>query len=191
MNDFWNRFWSSMIKMSEKEMSNIDFSDLFLSCLMAVIIVQLIGLVYSRLRGKQRNVRQEILIMLLVMVMLLMYEIAVLGREPMTERILRTNLWWFGKNMDDNTANLLNVFFFVPFGVIVGLLLKNRRLGNRLVMVMCYSFLMSMSIEMAQFVSQRGYLELVDVETNTFGGVLGAVLIGVLYKGSASKVEEK
>ncbi len=191
MNDFWNRFWSSMIKMSQKEMSNIDFFDLFISCMMAVIIVQLVGLIYARLFRKKRNAQKEVFIIFLLMIMLLMYEIAVTGREMMSQRIIRTNLWWFGKNMDDNTANLLNVFFFLPFGASTGLLLKNRTFGNRLVMVLCYSFLMSLSIEMAQFFSQRGYFELVDIETNTFGGVFGGILIGALCRRTGPKTEDK
>lgn len=190
MNDFWSRFWHSMIKMSQKEMSNIDFSDLLISCIMAVIIVQLVGLVYSRLFRKKRNVKRELVVMLLLMTMILMYEVAVLGRSQLPVRYVRTKLWWFGKNMDDNTANLLNVLFFVPFGIEIGLLLSERPMVNRMVMTACYSFLMSLSIEIVQYISQRGYFELVDMETNTVGGILGAVGVTILLSNNRALQEE-
>lgn len=182
MSDFWNRFWDSMIKMSQKEMSNIDFFDLVLSCLMAVIIVQLVGLISARLLGKTRDVKIELIVMILLMTMLLMYEIAVLGRNQLPMRYIRTTLWWFGENMDDNTANLLNILFFVPFGAEIGVLLKKRPWINRVIMTGCYSLLMSMSIEIMQYVSQRGYFELVDIETNLVGGVLGTVGIAFFFQ---------
>lgn len=177
MNEFWNRFWNSLIKMSQKEMSNIDFSDLILSCIMAGILVQLIALVYSKLSGKERNIFWERWVMLLFMVMLLMWEIAVTGRNAMEQRTIRMNFLWFGSNMDDNTANLLNVLFFLPFGILATCVQNKEKRWRRVIMTGCYSFLMSLSIEVAQYITVRGYSELVDIETNTFGGFIGAALV--------------
>ncbi|MBO5177401.1 MAG: VanZ family protein [Lachnospiraceae bacterium] len=189
MGDFWNRFWYSMLKMSQKEMSNIDFFDLLLACIMAVITVQLLGLLYARICNKARNLRKEVLIMLLVMVMLLMWEIAVTGREQMSLRTIRTEIWWFGKNMDDNTANFLNVMFFVPFGIVTTWLQKWEKGWRRILITGCLSFWMSASIEISQYITARGYTELVDLETNVFGGIVGAVLAIALEK--LRKKEEK
>lgn len=189
MSEFWNRFWYSMVKMSQKEMSNINFSDLFLACIMAVIIVQLVGLIYSRLARIERNKHREHQIMFLLMIMLLMWEIAVTGREVMSERIIRTNIWWFGTNMDDNTANLLNIIFFVPFGVIVTCIQGVEKGWRRLLMTGCYSFLMSLSIELLQYITIRGYSEFVDLETNVVGGLLGAAFIMIVDQCKESRKE--
>ena len=91
--------------------------------------------------------------------------------------------------MDDNTANCLNVMFFVPFGIVVTWLQKKEKRWRRILITGCLSFWMSASIEISQYITARGYTEFVDLETNVFGGIAGAVLAIALEK--LRKKEEK
>ncbi|MBQ9118859.1 MAG: VanZ family protein [Lachnospiraceae bacterium] len=191
MSEFWNKFWASLIKMSEKEMGHIEFMGLVELWVMLIIVVQLVALIKARLCREKRNLRKELLVILLGMYAIFMWVLAVQGRIRMPERIVRTNLLWFGSNMDDNTANLLNVVFFLPFGAMI-LLLQDREKGwRRILMTACYSFLMSFSIELQQYMLQCGYVELVDLETNTVGGVLGALCMIAVQKRLAEQRKKR
>ena len=65
--------------------------------------------------------------------------------------------------------NIMNIFFFVPIGFLIGEIIKKK---NTL-FVIGVGCLLSMSIEIIQFISRRGVCNIDDVINNTLGCAIG------------------
>ena len=66
---------------------------------------------------------------------------------------------------------IMNVAVFVPIGLFLGLTFRDLKWKGVLVVAVC----ISLSIEILQFILQRGFSELDDVMHNTIGCLLGYV----------------
>ena len=79
---------------------------------------------------------------------------------------------------------LFNVLAFIPFGFFLswGILgirhLNRKRCINRVVLI---ALGLSFCIEFLQFILKVGFFELTDMILNTFGAVMGAVIVSGLY----------
>lgn len=71
-----------------------------------------------------------------------------------------------------------NVLLFIPFGVFIVLL--SERMG-KLWKVIIVSFLFSLTIEVLQLLTGRGYFQVDDIWLNTVGGMIGACT-GIVIK---------
>jgi glycopeptide antibiotics resistance protein len=71
-----------------------------------------------------------------------------------------------------------NVVFFIPMGVLLSVNFKRATFWRRLACV----FLFSLAAETVQFAFAIGIADVNDVITNTFGGLLGLMLYGVVSK---------
>jgi VanZ family protein len=74
---------------------------------------------------------------------------------------------------------LENVLLFVPFGILVPLKSNFFKKWWNLILA---AFISSLSIEMAQLITARGYFEIDDILLNTAGAVLGYMAFWVVYK---------
>ena len=63
-----------------------------------------------------------------------------------------------------------NIIMFLPFGVFLSVLFHRGRSGWRCVLT---GFVCSCAIELMQHITQRGYMQLDDVITNTAGTFVG------------------
>lgn len=63
-----------------------------------------------------------------------------------------------------------NIIMFLPFGVFLPVLFHRERSGWRCVLT---GFVCSCAIELMQHITQRGYMQLDDVITNTAGTFVG------------------
>lgn len=70
-----------------------------------------------------------------------------------------------------------NIAFFVPFGVLVSMLLIGAR--RPLLLTTLVGFAASLTIETAQYVFALGYSDIDDLLMNTLGAFLGAVVARV------------
>ena len=77
--------------------------------------------------------------------------------------------------------DLLNVCLFVPWGALIALFRGREKIGRKLFLTTCYSFLTSFCIEVIQLLTHRGYFELMDILTNVTGGILGGLATVILY----------
>lgn len=80
-----------------------------------------------------------------------------------------------------------NIIMFIPFGILLPILFKRIR---RVLNCVGLGFLNSCVIEIAQFVTRRGYLQLDDVITNTVGALIGWLIwrgAGKIIKGRIIK----
>ena len=65
--------------------------------------------------------------------------------------------------------NMMNVLLFMPFGFLCGINIGR----NKWRFVILYSFLLSLSVEILQYIMKRGFSEVDDIIHNTLGGILG------------------
>ena len=65
--------------------------------------------------------------------------------------------------------NILNIVVFAPLGILLAITFKEIKLCR----VFILSALLSMIIEILQFVLKRGFAEIDDVFHNTLGALLG------------------
>ena len=69
-----------------------------------------------------------------------------------------------------------NILWFVPFGVYLS------AKGQKLRWVTLWTFLLSLSIELLQFVFSSGYSDVEDLILNTLGGMVGYFLYHFLFQ---------
>ncbi|ALC84361.1 hypothetical protein AM592_21040 [Bacillus gobiensis] len=79
---------------------------------------------------------------------------------------------WF-----NNTFGL--VLLFIPFGLLIPLVFADIKHATQM---MYLSFLVSLSLEIAQYITVLGVFDVDDVILNTFGGMLGFLIITQLIK---------
>ena len=71
------------------------------------------------------------------------------------------------------TENIMNVVAFVPIGLLLGIGIPRLKWWYALLI----GFYLSSSIEILQFVFKKGFAEFDDVMHNTFGCILGYILV--------------
>ena len=78
---------------------------------------------------------------------------------------------------------ILNVVIFVPLGIYAGILFERWIFGKKLF----FFFLISLIIEVLQFILAVGAFDITDIITNTLGGIIGLMIfkaIGKAFKNS-------
>lgn len=81
-----------------------------------------------------------------------------------------------------------NIIMFIPFGVLLPIVFKQVRSGWKCVLI---GFLCSCGIEITQHITQRGYLQLDDVITNTVGMFIGWAIWKIVCKCLRTCLSEK
>ncbi|TCP24525.1 VanZ like protein [Scopulibacillus darangshiensis] len=82
------------------------------------------------------------------------------------------NPWLFIKNV------LGNVILFMPFGFLLPLVYRKLRTFTTCLVL---SFIMSLSIEISQYVFAKRIFDIDDIFLNTFGAILGWIVFKLLY----------
>ena len=81
--------------------------------------------------------------------------------------------------LDDSiTSMLLNVFIFIPFGILVPLLRGKAAVLTTTAM----AFLTTLAIESTQLIIAFGYFTYMDLICNTLGAALGIIIFAILRK---------
>lgn len=81
--------------------------------------------------------------------------------------------WSYGKP-ELVVENIMNVFVFIPVGILLGSLLRGK--GSCLI-ALVVGMGISLSIEAMQYVFHRGFAEVDDVMHNTIGCIAGYMLV--------------
>ena len=81
--------------------------------------------------------------------------------------------FWSYSRPELMAENVMNVAVFVPVGVLLALAFRSIKWWK----VLSIGCLISVSIEMMQYVSKRGFAETDDVMHNTLGCILGYILV--------------
>ena len=107
-----------------------------------------------------------------------------LCREPSDYRQYNFQLFWSYQRFFDNIEPqgrqiVLNILFFVPFGVLVPFCVDGSW-KRKLVITITSACLLSGTVEFLQLLYRLGFAEFDDVFDNTMGAALGAVVVLML-----------
>ena len=136
--------------------------------------------------GEEMRSGKEILLMLLAGYACFLFQITFYNREEGSRSGIFTHISMWLKSGSPDLSNqmiydLLNVCLFVPWGALIALFRGREKIGRKLFLTTCYSFLTSFCIEVIQLLTHRGYFELMDILTNVTGGILGGLATVILY----------
>ena len=76
------------------------------------------------------------------------------------------------------SENILNVVVFVPLGIYAGILFEKWIFGKKLLLF----FFLSSIIEGLQYILRIGAFDVTDLITNTFGGIIGLMIVETIQK---------
>ncbi len=71
-----------------------------------------------------------------------------------------------------------NCLIFIPVGIYAEMLAKNRKFYQKIILI----FLITLFLEISQFILHIGATDITDVIMNTLGGMIGILSISMLYK---------
>lgn len=150
-----------------------------------------IGILLLSLTGKAMSIRRNASLFIIIEYAILVYCCTVLFRLPckMDAHLIpfRSYSCIFQGDGEFLHDILLNILVFFPFGFLFGLYLKNYE-WHRLLL---FASLFSISIEMAQYIFQKGVAETDDVIHNTLGCVLGYLCFKVARKSTHLIMKKK
>ena len=114
--------------------------------------------------------KRKVLIALYILIILC---VTLFSRRPMETRIFRGLFWEIEMGYWNNIIQ--NILLFIPLGFLIG--------GKRGIVA---GALLSIGIELTQYIFRLGYCELDDVLNNTIGAAIGALL----FKKFGKRIEQ-
>jgi len=154
-----------------------------------VITVMLTGLLYifmtriytkSSETGKPVNYGRYVMIGIFIFYCLNIITITLLSREAGSRDSFDLRLFsTFSNNMDDNRYPIENILLFIPLGCFLPFFWK--RFSDPL-LCLAGGFGISTAIELVQFITKRGFLQIDDILTNTIGTMLGYSVLIVIKR---------
>ncbi len=174
--DIWNRVWGVCLN----ELQHVSFRYFVICSLVGAALVHVGCLIYVRVKRQAIHLSTEFVIILLISYLVFIAQITVLDRKLESgARIFDTKGLWINKSMKQNLTNLLNVLLYVPLGILLaGLQLRKHRI-IRILITICFCFLISLLLESTQYISNRGYFEVDDIEANMLGGLTGCIFLSM------------
>lgn len=132
------------------------------------------------------NKRKIITSILCVIYVVFIVRLTLIDRAPVTKRTFKPELFWAFRlwvrgdtsGMTESIQYIQNILLFVPFGFLFPV--KDKiRVGFFVALVL------SVAIEITQFVTVMGWCETDDVISNTLGAIIGFLifrLLATIYK---------
>ncbi len=143
--------------------------------IIATIILVIFAICYAR-RRNDWNKLQKTVCPLLIFFLCLVMGITIFNRLPFDEVKYSFNLFWSYRLAAQGHTIIweiiLNYFLIFPFGLVAPLYIRKRYV------ILC-GFLLSLGIEITQFIMKRGMFEFDDIVGNTLGVVLGIGLYSI------------
>lgn len=181
-------FIMDLFKYIRQQSKGISIERFLITWLIGIIIVHLVCMIYSRIKGIKYSWKKEIWWIMLVGYACFGCQITLLRRESGS----RGNVYaavYIGSltggfySRQQFFYSLLNVLFFVPWGVLWGIYRWKDAMVRRIFMVTSYSFLTSFVIETIQLLTGRGFFELGDFVMNVSGGMIGSIIASLFICG--------
>lgn len=140
-------------------------------------------------RGEDRKNRKRIIagVLLVLYIGFIIYT-TLLCREPKDYREYNFQLFWSYQRFFDDVRPqgqqiLLNILFFIPFGMLAPLCV-NGSWKRKLVFTVASACLLSVTVEFLQLLYRLGFAEFDDVFDNTMGAAIGTVImLGIVKRG--------
>lgn len=123
---------------------------------------------------------QLLLCFLVVVYFAMMFSITLFSREPGSRTGVDVKLFetWGNQWLPDRYF-VENILLFLPFGCVLPIVWPQAENVLTLALSAC---MISIGIEMAQYITGRGYSQLDDIVTNTTGAVIGYLLFFIAAK---------
>ncbi len=103
--------------------------------------------------------------------------ITFLSREPGSRDSVDLRLFsTFSYKLYDNVYPVENIILFIPFGLLLPVMLRKL---DSLLYCMAAGSIFSLSIEVSQLLTKRGYFQIDDIITNILGCVMGACIFRI------------
>ncbi len=127
--------------------------------------------------GIKRGIRYSLYLILVEYFALIICS-TVIYRNELVERDYHFKPFWSYYTSNPNhftflPDHIMNVAVFIPIGIIIGALMRKREW----IKILCFGLLLSLTIELLQFVFKKGTCEIDDLMNNTLGCLLGALFI--------------
>lgn len=176
MINFIEKIWRWYIFYFEKIAINYKIIILLLAFVMGICLF----LCVSR---KQLCFRKAIVVEILFCYLLLVLMSTVFSRESANVNqanidIIHAYSYKLKYNIDTQFELLLNVLLLLPFGVLFPYITKSKKLIYTLI----GGFLISLTIEVLQFVLKKGTFELTDIINNSLGVLVGYLIYVLVRK---------
>ena len=147
-----------------EQLEGISWTLLLLMMTAVFLLVHVAVLIWSRLRGEEMRPGKEILLMLLAGYACFLFQITFYNREEGSRSGIFTHISMWLKSGSPDLSNqmiydLLNVCLFVPWGALIALFRGREKIGRKLFLTTCYSFLTSFCIEVIQLLTQTESLD--------------------------------
>lgn len=141
------------------------------------LLQKIVGKAKYRLSSKNNRIR-FFLFYLFYVYCYLVIAITYLSRELGSRKGVSLKIFGTYSASPQSQAYMVeNVLMFIPFGILLPLLWKPFRLTT---WCLCAGLLGSLTIEISQYLSQRGYFQVDDIILNVLGTMIGYVLISCL-----------
>lgn len=138
-----------------------------------------------RNNSKVNTVTNRLTTVLFIIYLIALYWILLfkLGAQFSCMENRRVNLISFGEPLilngkADFGEIILNVVIFVPLGIYVEILFERWSFGKKFFLF----FLISLIVEVLQFILAVGAFDITDIITNTVGGIIGLMIFKVIQK---------
>ena len=178
-------FFDYLLRYIRQQSRGISIETILLTWLIGIVLIHLICMISHRIAGRKCSWYKEILWFLIVGYFCFGCQITLFRREAGSRGIIYKTLY-FGSltggfySRQQFFYSLLNVLFFIPWGVLWGIYRWKDEDLRRILMVTIYSFLTSFSIEVTQLLTGRGFFETGDLVTNVTGGFIGSIIACLL-----------
>lgn len=179
MNDIIEAFISNM----EKEFKEVNLFYLLIYILAVCLIVHILVIIYTKNRKKTISIGNEVLLIMVFGYLGIIASLTIFNRQPDSSLrvFLSKHLMW-EENINQNITNILNIILYIPFGAMVTAILKRDRSYKRVLMMLCYSFIISLFFECIKYFTNRGYFEVDNIEANIIGAILGGIIVCIISK---------
>ena len=179
------KFFEYLFRYIRQQSRGISVEELLLMWLICIVVLHIFCMIYAGVKGRKVRVGREILLMLILGYACFGGQLTLFRRVAGSGGTIDTSLYFgslMGNWYDQQQFfySFLNVCFFVPWGFLWGLWRRKDEVWRRMIMVLGYSFLATSFIEVSQYLTSRGFFEVVDLITNVTGGIIGGVLSSIV-----------
>ena len=177
--------WKSSLDAALVQFGSISIKQFIILTLASTFLAVIIILLRYMIFGKKMDLKNFFALLCLIVYINIIAQLALLGRKPGSRIGVDLSLYkgWGSKHVGNvsliRTYSILNVIFFVPYGVIISLFnyIEKQKRVFQMVIGGLIVIVTSMTIEILQYITQRGYFEIDDLLCNTLGGLIGCVFV--------------
>lgn len=164
------------------KMHNRPWSDFEKSVFAVILILTVAFCIYGFIK-KKLKLYQAIAIVCFAVCMCFLYATTLFTRATLGTHefrcMLRVDLRLFLAGVQSEWDQvILNIILFIPFGVLWTVIRRNK---CNICEVIFVGLVLSLSVEITQYIAMRGVMDVEDVITNVMGAFLGGFIVKIIW----------